>query len=303
MIDHNEATIATSGAAYNADGTVATQSASPGTGQTYTYYDQGQLATNQAASPPSSVPETWSFNTSTGQLASTSLLGPLSYACPGSNCPQPDALHTIGPSTLTYNASGDMVSGAGHWGRDHQLRTAWASRPRSRTHRGRPKRSTTVPALALQQYDAKGVGPGGTATTLRYFGDGASRANTLTIQDIYFGGDLVAQRDGQALTYLHTDQAGSPTLALSMDGLLQGHVTYSAYGLSQGGESLPSGSPGFAGTRTLLGTPFVQMGARLYDPEIENFLQSFDLAEGREQWSAPGSQPLRLRLRRPGQFG
>ena len=106
-----------------------------------------------------------------------------------------------------------------------------------------------------------------------YFGPSARwESSRGLVKNYYFGGILIASGGRSGTAYYQTDHLGSPQAITNSKGNVTARVKYDPWGnaaVTYG--HIPAGTPGFAGATPILGTQFLQMGARLYDPALGNF--------------------------------
>jgi RHS repeat-associated protein len=98
---------------------------------------------------------------------------------------------------------------------------------------------------------------------------------------------------------VHTDRLGSPDTVSSASGAVTARVRYGTWGRARlAGKTAPAGLPGFAGGIPILGTGYIQFGARLYDTNIGAFISADpltdpgDTATGPNGYAYAGNNPV-----------
>lgn len=271
-----------------------------GMNETFTYDALDRLKTVTGKAP-----KTFDYD-DVGNIVTKSDVGTFTYA---SHPYAPDATSGAVATAFTYDANGNMKSGAGRT-------VTW-------TVANAPRRVTRGTAFAQFDYDARGErmkqtdhtgaktyygGPGyedvrrpdGTETVRLTLSSPAGLLAQIVV-DVSATG---AKRE--ATSYLHTDHLGSVQVVTSDTGAVLQRLSYDAHGLrrftngvdADVGEISARTTRGFTGHEMLDAVGLVHMNARLYDPLFGRFLSADSVlqhpftTQGQNRYAYTDNHPL-----------
>ena len=203
----------------------------------------------------------------------------------------PHQARTVGGQPYTYDANGNLLSGGG--------------RTYSWDAENRPTSSTSGGVAESYTYDADGERVARTVqgvTTVMFAGlwERDSTGGTRTFY--MFHGQVVAMRQGRAVTYLHGDHLGSISVATGAGGTLLSQQAFDPWGAVRSG-GISQTSLNYTGQR-LDGTGLLYYHARYYDPVLGRFISADSVVPGagaltvwpgdgtaRAAWAAGGGGP------------
>jgi RHS repeat-associated protein len=123
-------------------------------------------------------------------------------------------------------------------------------------------------------YDADGTRVSrkrGNVTTI-YFGGLVEQEGTTTRTHYAFNGQVIAQREGSTVIYLHGDHLGSISVATSSTGAVVSKQEYTPWGAVRSG-GVGQTTLNYTGQRRD-GTGLLFYGARYYDPGLARFVSA-----------------------------
>jgi RHS repeat-associated protein len=173
----------------------------------------------------------------------------------------------VGGQAYSYDANGNLQSGGGRtyaWTADNQ--------PSSITGSDNVQEDYA--------YDADGMRVSrtrGTVTTL-YLGGLVEQEGTTTRTLYTFGGQVIAQREGSGVVYLHGDHLGSISVATSATGAVVSTQEYTPWGEVRSG-GISETTLNYTGQRKD-GTGLLFYGARYYDPGLARFVSADSIVPG-----------------------
>jgi RHS repeat-associated protein len=247
----------------NAVGQVA-QVVSPFADETWTYgYDSAGFLTS-AVSSNASHSQSWTYDDTGNILTATRPEGggTWSYGYNSAHGPgsvRPHAVVAAGSTAYTYDAAGNMLTGAG--------RTfTWSVN-------GKPTAITTPTGSFSFAYDGNGgrvMKTFGAVTTYYPF-PGYEVTSGVVTKYIGFGAVKLAKKVGGVKYFLHTDHQGSVRVVTNDQGAEIERIKYRPNGerITAGG----GGSLGFRGQRQDE-TGLLYMNVRYYDPQLGRFISA-----------------------------
>jgi RHS repeat-associated protein len=172
----------------------------------------------------------------------------------------------------SYDANGNLQTGGGRsyaWNADNQ--------PSSITGSDNVQEDYA--------YDADGTRVSrtrGNVTTI-YLGGLVEQEGTTTRTHYVFGGQVIAQREGSTVIYLHGDHLGSISVATSATGAVVSKQEFTPWGEVRSG-GIGQTTLNYTGQRKD-GTGLLYYGARYYDPGLARFVSADsivpDVADGK----------------------
>ncbi len=191
---------------------------------------------------------------------------------------QPHAVTAVGAYTYTYDANGNMLT-RGEWSGNWQQ--VWDA-----DNRAVLMTNTTSGTWASFAYDGDGkrvkkVDNG--ITTTVYVGALFELNVTAGITSTYYfaNGKRIAVRNGQGLSYLHSDQLGSHSASTSVTGTLIARLGYKPYGQTAWSTATLPAEFGYTGQRYDSGDGYIyDYGARFYDEYIGRFISADTIVPG-----------------------
>ena len=240
---------------------------------------------------------------------------PASRALCGAAAPPAHAVTSIGfPSdpfqtTLCYDAAGDrtreqqpFASQVIGWNPAGEASTITTTVPGVTDHSVNSVTSLSYGPDGSLARQTRTTGTGTVTDDIRYYGGLAQlAAGSGLTTTYYFAGRIIATRTGTAVTYVHTDDLGSPDTLTDSSGQVTARIHYDPWGQrSVTTGAVPAGLPGYTGATVIAGTDYVQDGARLYDTAHGQFLSadpvtdSSDTTDGLNRYAYVGNDPATL---------
>lgn len=269
------------------DGRIQTiTSPNPGESWAYEYGAAGRLKTATNVSTPAQS-QSFSFDPA-GSMTANSRIGPYVYPPPGPAAPHPHAPNTVGGVAYSYNARGDCT----------QAGTAiydWDAA-------GRLAGVTKGAAQSSFVYDGNGARASKTSAgkTTYYPASDYEVEDGVPTTTIQLGSQLVAQRTGAAITWLHTDHLGSPVLETDATGQVKARILRRPFGERISAPPALAPVVDFVGERLDEETGLIFLNARYLDPRLGRFI-SADTADivapgvGTNRFAYSGGDPVNLR--------
>jgi RHS repeat-associated protein len=239
--------------------------------ETFTYDNLDRLLTSQITGQSQ---KTYAYN-ALGNITSKSGVGTYSYTgCGG----RPHAVCSAGGNSYSYDANGNMLSGAGRTVNYTAFNLPYqffqGGTTVSFVYGADRNRVLKVSGNIRIRY----VGMSGTGNPLFEQEYNSSTGNRKNIHYIYAdGSQAVAQHiaeGGSATTeYFHRDHLGSIEAISAANGLLTSvvYLNYDAWGQRITGPNIRSG---FTGHETITEVGLVHMNGRVYDPVLGRFLSA-----------------------------
>jgi len=244
-----------------------TKVASPFADESWTYaYDEADQLTSATNGANTANNQSLSFDAS-GNIAANSRIGDYSY-----DAAHPHAVTTAGSNRYTYDAAGNMTSGAGRtltWNGDGLLASVAKNGVTSTF-------AYDADGARLQQIEG--------TVTRRYLGvdyEVDVTAGTTT-KYISIEGTPVARVDGGTKYWVHTDHQGSIQAETDAAGVEVHRKKYRPFGeIASTGGPLPFESRGFTAKRQDT-TGLVYLNARYYDPQLGRFISPDPTIDGED---------------------
>ena len=175
---------------------------------------------------------------------------------------------SVGGQAYSYDANGNLLSGGGRtytWTPDNQ--------PATITSGG------VTESYAYNADGARVTRTRGSVTTV-YLGGLLEEdiAPSATRTHYLFHGQMIAQRDGSGVIYLHSDHLGSISVATSASGDVVSRQEYLPWGDVRSG-SVPQTTLNFTGQRKD-GTGLLFYNVRYYDPVLGRFISADSIVPG-----------------------
>ena len=200
---------------------------------------------------------------SLGNLLSKTGVGSYAYGANGNGTGAgPHQARTVGGSTYSYDANGNLVSGGGRtysWRADNLAASV-----------------TRAGVTESYTYDGDGTRVAktvGGVTTVYFQGLWEQVVGGASTQYYTFNGQVVAVRDSAAgVSYLYGDQLGSVSFATNASGSSTSQQDFDAWGAVRSG-GISATSLNYTGQR-LDSTGLLDYHARLYDPTLARFVSA-----------------------------
>ncbi|HMZ97187.1 MAG: FG-GAP-like repeat-containing protein [Nitrospira sp.] len=202
-----------------------------------------------------------------GNLTFNSQVGTYAYPASGSSSVRPHAVTTAGSNTYSYDANGNLTSGAG----------------RSLTYNLENKPLTVVISGQTTTFVYDGDGGrvkkiAGTTTT-RYISKFYECDNTSCSRMVFAGGQRIATIGASgSIYYYHTDHLGSSSVITDSAGAKAQAVTYFPYGATRTNNSTATPAIDvpykYTGKELDSSTNLYYYEARYYDPTLGRFLSA-----------------------------
>jgi RHS repeat-associated protein len=221
----------------------------------YGYDDLDRLTSTTSTSYGGTL--TWQYD-KIGNMTYNSRYGAYAYNDPA----HVHAVTQAGADTYTYDANGNMISGAGR-----TLTYDYDNRATSIVKSG---------AATISVYDAGGqrvkkVIPG--ATTV-YIGQLYECTGGICTKYIFGGSDRIVSIEGTNTRYYHTDHLGSSSVITKEDGTSVQAIYYYPYGEIHSNIGIDVTRYKFTGQEWDAETELYYYGARYYDPKLARFISA-----------------------------
>jgi RHS repeat-associated protein len=197
--------------------------------------------------------QSYSYNT----IGNITAMNGTSYTY-NTNGTRPHAVTATGTTSYAYDANGNMTT------RGTQTIT-WDVE----------NRPLTVTGGTSLVYDGDGnrieqIAGGQTTLYINQYYDKNLTTGAVTTY-YYLGGQLVAQKTGRSLKYIHSDSLGSTSVMTTSTGAVDSSISYFPFGTAKSG--IVSTAKEFTGQR-LDSTGLYYYNARYYDPQIGRFISA-----------------------------
>jgi RHS repeat-associated protein len=199
-----------------------------------------------------------------GNMLSNSKVGAYTYPASGAASVRPHAVSTAGSNSYSYDANGNMISGAG--------------RTINYNVDNRPSSITTAGGTTTFVYDGSGARVKktvGAATTI-YIGKLYECAGTTCSKYIFAGGQRIALKQvGSAeVYYYHTDHLGSSSVVTNAAGTKVQELAYFPYGQTRINSGTVDVHHKYTSQELDDSTGLYFYNARYYDPVLGRFIQA-----------------------------
>lgn len=226
----------------------------------YEYDSLGRLV-RASSGDNESEPERFSYDKLSNMLSKS---GVGQYAYPGSGQPRPHTPTQVAERGFQYDAVGNTLS-------DGKRVYSWDAL-------GQLERVSFGESTSTFRYGADGERLSKSSngeTTITLGGDYQVAPNGMVTKYISVGGQLIAQKTGDAKAWIHVDQLGSVRALTNERGARVNSTDYNSFGESRIGQSddTISTSRGFIGEEQDA-TGLVYLHARYYDPELGRFISA-----------------------------
>jgi RHS repeat-associated protein len=257
-----------------------TQIASPFRFESWNYgYDGRGFLVSATPKTNAAEGQTFAYN-EIGNLTANSRLGCYTYAASGAGSVRPRAVTAAGSNSYTYDANGNMLTGAGRtitWDGDN-----------------RPSQVGTT----TFGYDADGVRLKKTvgAVVTHYLGDDVEWSNNVYTKYVGVAGRLVAKTVGSTKYWLHQDHLQSTQVVSDASGAEVQRLTYRPYGERLWSATAHAESRGFNSQRQDESGLFF-LHARYFDPQLGRFISPDPITPeesviGLNRYAYAGNDPI-----------